>query len=634
MAAYDNLRAVIAANVYQNNNNEVTADMVKAAMNAMVASLGAEFQFGGVAEPTDNPGTPDYKVAYLAATPGTYTNFGGITLADGEVAILKWNGSWSKETTGIATAAVVSSVDLIARAAVNRAKIEVNKILDSSTWLIVNSATADVGIVKILGGGKISLTGAVPYRVTFFSSETIGPGTKLTSYVGVTMPSPCILDIPATASVAVINFQHADNPNGYADLFVEQDNSAVLNSTYEKLLPPVVKETNHCASSSTWEYVTSDSFDAALVPILPDSKWLAVKNSTVARVVFYNSFTPNSTTYISNVRNVQECAIPTGAVYAIINFTHEDNPDGISDAQIQQSWQAARLADIPPKRELKVLSFGSSFGVNTIIQFPYFAKAAGVAITCGNLYLSSATFANIVDIINGLDNWAKGSIFHPESTGWEAATTDFAEMLKAEEWDVIIINRSASQRKMWTAQMATDLQTIIEYIRANVKGAPRIVFNPTFAYPAYTTDKTAQIAETELINTTAGQMQDQFGFEIIPIATALQNARMTNLIGFGSVAETIPDLAEDGLHLDTGVGSYVASGALFEWLCGPLGVSIIANQYAPVLADITSMGVFAAGTFTAPTAANINVAKYCVLAACRKPDEVNTAIGARYPYQQ
>ena len=90
MAAYDNLRAVIAANVYQNNNNEVTADMVKAAMNAMVASLGAEFQFGGVADPTDNPGTPDYKVAYLASTPGTYTNFGGITLADGEVANLKW----------------------------------------------------------------------------------------------------------------------------------------------------------------------------------------------------------------------------------------------------------------------------------------------------------------------------------------------------------------------------------------------------------------------------------------------------------------------------------------------------------------------------------------------------------------
>ena len=112
MAAYDNLRAVIAANVYQNNNNEVTADMVKAAMNAMVASLGAEFQFGGVAEPDDNPGTPDYKVAYLAATPGTYTDFGGIVVADGEVVNLKWDGtSWSKEATGAATKAAVDAAE-------------------------------------------------------------------------------------------------------------------------------------------------------------------------------------------------------------------------------------------------------------------------------------------------------------------------------------------------------------------------------------------------------------------------------------------------------------------------------------------------------------------------------------------
>ena len=110
MAAYDNLRAVIAANVYQNNNNEVTADMVKAAMNAMVASLGAEFQFGGMAEPGDNPGTPDYKVAYLAAKPGTYSNFGGIIVADGEVVLMKWDGSWEKEITGAATAEQLSNL--------------------------------------------------------------------------------------------------------------------------------------------------------------------------------------------------------------------------------------------------------------------------------------------------------------------------------------------------------------------------------------------------------------------------------------------------------------------------------------------------------------------------------------------
>lgn len=39
MSYIDNLKAVIAANVYENHNNEVTANMVKAALNAVVDML-------------------------------------------------------------------------------------------------------------------------------------------------------------------------------------------------------------------------------------------------------------------------------------------------------------------------------------------------------------------------------------------------------------------------------------------------------------------------------------------------------------------------------------------------------------------------------------------------------------------
>ena len=105
MAAYDNLRAVIAANVYQNNNNEVTADMVKTAMDAVVACIGNGYLYKGVATPDTDPSTPDEKVFYLASEPGTYTNFGGIIVADGEVVNLTWDGTaWNKEVTGIAPA--------------------------------------------------------------------------------------------------------------------------------------------------------------------------------------------------------------------------------------------------------------------------------------------------------------------------------------------------------------------------------------------------------------------------------------------------------------------------------------------------------------------------------------------------
>lgn len=112
MSDYSSLKATINANVKANNNQEITGTIMNSVLNAMVNSLGAGYQFIGVATPT-NPGsaqTPDYKCFYLATTPGTYTNLGGLVVADGEVAILKYDTSWTKEVTGIATAESVSQL--------------------------------------------------------------------------------------------------------------------------------------------------------------------------------------------------------------------------------------------------------------------------------------------------------------------------------------------------------------------------------------------------------------------------------------------------------------------------------------------------------------------------------------------
>ena len=106
MSDYSSLKATINANIKANNNHEITGAITNSVLNAMVDSLGAGYQFMGVATPT-NPGsaqTPDYKCFYLAITPGTYTNLGGLVVNDGEVALLKWDTSWTKVVTGIASA--------------------------------------------------------------------------------------------------------------------------------------------------------------------------------------------------------------------------------------------------------------------------------------------------------------------------------------------------------------------------------------------------------------------------------------------------------------------------------------------------------------------------------------------------
>ena len=91
MANYQLLKADIDEKVYENAKQKITGANLNSVLNKMVDSLGKGYQFMGVATPT-NPGaaqTPDYKCFYLVTIPGTYTNMGGLVVADGEVALLK-----------------------------------------------------------------------------------------------------------------------------------------------------------------------------------------------------------------------------------------------------------------------------------------------------------------------------------------------------------------------------------------------------------------------------------------------------------------------------------------------------------------------------------------------------------------
>lgn len=61
MANYQLLKADIDAKVYQNGQQEITGANLNSVLNTMVTTLGAEYQFAGVATTTTNPGTPDAR---------------------------------------------------------------------------------------------------------------------------------------------------------------------------------------------------------------------------------------------------------------------------------------------------------------------------------------------------------------------------------------------------------------------------------------------------------------------------------------------------------------------------------------------------------------------------------------------
>lgn len=163
MANYATLKAAIQQVIKTNGNEEITGALLQQSLLAMINSLGGYYQFAGIAAPSTNPGTPDQNVYYIASTAGTYSNFNGITLANGEIAILKYNGTWSKDSTGAAT-----------QESVNQLRSEVDGVVTMTKGAYITSnqgignvcpltQTAyngtDCAVVELAKGQTINITG-------------------------------------------------------------------------------------------------------------------------------------------------------------------------------------------------------------------------------------------------------------------------------------------------------------------------------------------------------------------------------------------------------------------------------------------------------------------------------------------
>lgn len=111
MSQYNSLKATIDANIKQNGVQAITGQILNSVLNQMVNTLGAGYQFAGVATTATDPGTPDAKVFYIANGKGTYANFGGLQVAEDEVVALYWDSAWHKVSTGIASQEKLSDLE-------------------------------------------------------------------------------------------------------------------------------------------------------------------------------------------------------------------------------------------------------------------------------------------------------------------------------------------------------------------------------------------------------------------------------------------------------------------------------------------------------------------------------------------
>ena len=100
MGNYEQLKAAVSNVIKTNGTQSITGKVLQNTLLTMINSLGSNYQFVGIAATNTNPGTPDQNVFYIAGE-GTYTNFANISVNMGELAVLKWNGAWSKQTVKV-----------------------------------------------------------------------------------------------------------------------------------------------------------------------------------------------------------------------------------------------------------------------------------------------------------------------------------------------------------------------------------------------------------------------------------------------------------------------------------------------------------------------------------------------------
>lgn len=163
MANYATLKTAIQQVVRTNGNNEITGALLQQSLLAMVDSLGAFFQFAGVAVPSTNPGTPDQNIFYIAGTAGTYSNIGGFVLNDGEFGVFLYNGTWQKYSFPIGKDYDAQIAQLAASVAILQSDIN-NVIVSPNKFIPGDVRTGGMYLVNAvwMSGNSFFSTGFIP----------------------------------------------------------------------------------------------------------------------------------------------------------------------------------------------------------------------------------------------------------------------------------------------------------------------------------------------------------------------------------------------------------------------------------------------------------------------------------------
>ena len=351
MGNYEELKTAVAAVIKQNGNEEITGQIMQNTLLSMISNIGANSTFAGVATPETAPGTPDQNVFYLAGTPGVYANFGGYELKQGIVMFTNASGAFTAVDLGFSNDDL-KRLFLVDKSIIGIPNIDYDHLYNipaggvPSSYIDNNTFDTGWAIVPI-DSGYMSVSGANITRVLFFSDINPVAANLINTFT----TNFQLIPIPATAKLALITLNKANNPEGYKNLRVSQPGAAATRSDVSLLKQRLYKNRSFSGKvdidanmlvniiSGNVNYIPDTAFDVAFVDIFDKSKYLEITGATIVRVFFFSDYEINTANYISNTTNYIT-TIPSNAVMATIMLRKTDNTDGYNNLRVNQNGAA------------------------------------------------------------------------------------------------------------------------------------------------------------------------------------------------------------------------------------------------------------------------------------------------------
>ena len=129
-------------------------------------------------------------------------------------------------------------------------------------------------------------------------------------------------------------------------------------------------------------------------------------------------------------------------------------------------------------KELKILSIGNSFAVDTIEYLPKITIHLGYdKVKMGNLYIGGCSINQHYD--NAMNDAAYYCYYLNDGFGWEASQGyKMSDVIKSEKWDWISIQHGTGDGSRYTSEDSyVNLLPLIKYVKGIACNGVKIAFN-------------------------------------------------------------------------------------------------------------------------------------------------------------